>query len=227
MLSAISRTLYPLSGLFLNRPGRGPKKNTGSDLHGREKGKKEFFKIISVFPELMTIAQGYLFPHTLPKVNVWVTLANITGQDTLCLATASPNNPFSTCFVGLPLDKWPIPESVKHAFPALSPNLMNEWDAWVSFLPQATLEPQEIELLGSVKMDFCVKFNYTGKNQSKAWDVSPAHPIFKNASAWCNYTATNLSKSSNTPVFVTVGDILYLWGQSVACYSFSYKGRSM
>ncbi|KAM9585635.1 syncytin-2-like [Morphnus guianensis] len=60
-------------------------------------------------------------------------------------------------------------------------------------------------------MDFCVKFNYTGKNQSKAWDVSPIHPIFRNASAWCNHTASNLSKSVNTPLLLPLG-IFFICG---------------
>ncbi|KAL2310238.1 hypothetical protein Nmel_006486 [Mimus melanotis] len=34
------------------------------------------------------------WPVNQPKTNVWVTLANVTGQDTLFLATASPDNPF-------------------------------------------------------------------------------------------------------------------------------------
>uniref|UniRef100_A0A6G1RXE9 Uncharacterized LOC107050476 n=1 Tax=Hypotaenidia okinawae TaxID=2861861 RepID=A0A6G1RXE9_9GRUI len=156
---------------------------------------------------------GSFLPPPLPKTNVWITLANLTGQDTLCLATASPNNPFSTCLVGLPLDKWPIPTELQPFFPSrnVSQNVTDGWDMWTPHLPFATLEPQEIELLGSVKMGFCVKFNYSGKNQSRAWDVSPAHPVFKNASAWCNYTATNLSRSSNTPLLLPSG-IFFICG---------------
>lgn len=37
-----------------------------------------------------------------PKQNPWITLANITRQETLCLSEASPDNPFPTCLVGLP-----------------------------------------------------------------------------------------------------------------------------
>lgn len=37
-----------------------------------------------------------------PKHNLWVTLANITRQETLCLSVASPDNPFPTGLVGLP-----------------------------------------------------------------------------------------------------------------------------
>ena len=170
------------------------------------KGRPEtIFEIVLIFMVTVGIVQGYPFLPALPKVNVWVTLANVTRQDTWCLATASPNNPFSTCLVGLPLDEWPVPTNLKAIFPNGSQNLTENWDIWVPCLPQATLEPQETELLGSVKMGICVKLNYTGKNQSKAWHVSPAHPVFRNASVWCNYTATNLSKSSNAPLSLPSG----------------------
>ena len=151
--------------------------------------------------------EGGSYPPFLPKVNVWVTLANLTGQDTLCLAMATPDQPFSTCLVGLPLDEWPIPRDLQSLFPPknVSKNVTDNWDVWIPHLPLATLEPQEIELLGSVKMDFCIKFNYMGKNQSRAWDVSPTHPVFRNASIWCNYTANNLSKSSNAPLSLPAG----------------------
>lgn len=38
-----------------------------------------------------------------PRTNVWIPLANLTHHDTLCLSTATPSNPFSTCLVGVPL----------------------------------------------------------------------------------------------------------------------------
>ncbi|KAL2294526.1 hypothetical protein Nmel_008261, partial [Mimus melanotis] len=112
-----------------------------------------------------------------PKTNIWITLANLTGQDTLYLATASPENPFSTCLIGLPLDTWPHPPS---AHVLNFENHADVWDQWVPYLPRATLKPQDLELLGSVKMDFCVKFNYSGVNHSKAWDVSLSQCIFRN-----------------------------------------------
>lgn len=34
------------------------------------------------------------WPVNQPKINVWIILANLTGQDTLCLAMASPENCF-------------------------------------------------------------------------------------------------------------------------------------
>ena len=169
------------------------------------KGISFFQKMIVT--SLLGLARNSLLPPALPRINVWVTLANLTGQDTLCLATASPDNPFSTCLVGIPLDTWPVPNQAQLAYPPtnVSKNITDGWDGWVSYLPHASLEPQEIELLGSIRMDFCVKFNYTGKNQSKAWDVSPIHPIFKNNTYWCNYTSTNISRSSRVPLTLPPG----------------------
>lgn len=92
------------------------------------------------------------------------------------MATASPENPFTTCLVGLPLDTRPHPPS---AHVLNFENNADPWNQWVPYLPSAALEPQELELLGSVKMDLCVKFNYSGANQSKAWNVSLSQPIFK------------------------------------------------
>ncbi|KAL2310239.1 hypothetical protein Nmel_006487 [Mimus melanotis] len=85
------------------------------------------------------------------------------------------------------------------------------WDQWTPYLSLASLEPQKLELLGSVQMDFCVRFNSSGKNQSKVWDVSPHHPVYKNVSVWCNYTSRIISHSTNAPsllpsgVFLSVG----------------------
>lgn len=141
--------------------------------------------LTKAFLVLMLLSVTLAWPVNQPKTNVWITLANLTGQDTLCLAMASPENLFSTCLVGLALDEWPRP-SQAHILD--SENHADAWEQWVPFLPYAGLEPQEVELLGSVKMDLCVKFNYSGSNQSRAWDVSLNQPTFKNESAWCNCT---------------------------------------
>lgn len=95
-----------------------------------------------------------------PKQNVWVTLVNITHQEAICLSVATPENPFSTCLVGLPLDTWPDP------MPEFSlcnnpQSCVDNWDGVYAHLPQVMQEPQELELLGSVIMNACVMFNYT------------------------------------------------------------------
>jgi len=79
------------------------------------------------------------------------------------LSTVSPGNPFSTCLVGLSLDKWPNPNSD----PEIAFNtsvVADRWDAWILHLQQSNLEPQDPELLGSVKIDYCLYFNDSGKN---------------------------------------------------------------
>jgi len=86
------------------------------------------------------------------------------------------------------------------------------WDLWTVQLPLEQLEPQEIELLGSIRMDFCLFFNYTGRNHTHAWSVNTLNIIYHNASVWCNYTTSNISKSTNQPlalphgVFLICGD---------------------
>lgn len=62
--------------------------------------------LLSLVPAL------FAWPVYQLRANVWVTLANATGQDTLCLATASPDNPFSISLVSLPLDDWLKPKTV-------------------------------------------------------------------------------------------------------------------
>lgn len=63
--------------------------------------------LAKAFLVLVLFPVTFACPVNQPKTNVGITLANLTGQDTLCLATASPENPFSSCLVGLPLDTWP------------------------------------------------------------------------------------------------------------------------
>ncbi|RMC19404.1 hypothetical protein DUI87_04014 [Hirundo rustica rustica] len=73
--------------------------------------------------ETLLLADGWTVPQ--PKQNVWVTLANITNQETLCLSVASPDNLYSTCLVGLPMDVWPIAENTIRTMRGNS--LKNEW----------------------------------------------------------------------------------------------------
>lgn len=100
-----------------------------------------------------------------PKQNIFVMLANITKQDMMCLSIASPGNPFSTCLVGLPMDMLPIAEDAIHTLQKNSPkttkkyNPVDAWDYWTWKLPHALQELQELELLGSTKMDF-LKFYF-------------------------------------------------------------------
>ncbi|XP_074667529.1 uncharacterized protein LOC141917842 [Strix aluco] len=111
-------------------------------------------------------------------------------------ATASPENPFSTCLVEIPVDTWPNPLQ----FPNLcgSPeNCTKNWDGVYAHLLQVTQEPQELELLGSVMMDACVFFNYSyNKTARRGQNVNATGNVYHNATACCNYTALNASRSS-------------------------------
>ena len=152
-----------------------------------------------------------------PKQNVCITLAKAIKQDTLCLSLAHPDDPFSTCLAGLPADVWPITNNVT-GMKDNNPNGLwkhspvDAWDLWNQELPHASLEPQELEILGSVKMDFCVRFSYKPKWEMTERptnikerkiirkDVSPYHPAYKNQSQRCNYTSSITSWSSNHPL---------------------------
>lgn len=70
-----------------------------------------------------------VWPVDQPKKSVWITLANATKQHTLFLATASPENPFSTCLVTLPLDNWPIPKNTESVVQSSNP--VDAWDQWI------------------------------------------------------------------------------------------------
>ena len=52
---------------------------------------------------LSIIGSGHAWISVQPRTNVWVTLANKTGQDSICLAAANAGNPFMTCLVGTPI----------------------------------------------------------------------------------------------------------------------------
>lgn len=139
---------------------------------------------------------------TQPKENIWVTLANATGQNVLCLSVASSMNPFSTCLVGLPLDNWTLTVVPSSMAMVTLPHPVDTWDGWVVHQSMTFLEPQEIDLLGSVKMDMCLYFNYTGQNQSLVQNVNSPLAVYRNASLWRNYTSVNFSHSSKAPILL-------------------------
>lgn len=135
------------------------------------------------------------------------------------MSVATSDNPFSTCVVGLPTDVWPLN---KDAIPVLHPhkewihNPVDKWDYWALKLPHAPIEPQELEIMGSVKIDFFIRFHYIKKTLellptiidaqairkqlNTRRDVSPHHPVYKNEITWCNYTSPIFSWSSDSPL---------------------------
>lgn len=46
-------------------------------------------------------------------VVIWVTLANVSDLDTICLSNPTPEKTFSTCLVGVPVNAWPNPKEIK------------------------------------------------------------------------------------------------------------------
>ena len=137
---------------------------------------------------LMIVKATAIWIPSQPKQNVWVTLANKTRQDSICLVLTSPGNPFSTCLVGIPLDTWPCPSSVYICNGAEPKCNIDNWDNIVSSFPQAILEPQELEILGSIQADACLYFNWSsvyrsqGYNQFLPMQVYPSLSPYRNTS---------------------------------------------
>lgn len=55
-------------------------------------------------------------------------------------------------------------------------------------------------LLGSIKMDSCLYFNYTGKNQPIAQNINSSLSIYRNSTACCNCASPNIFHSTNVPL---------------------------
>ncbi|XP_040399156.1 uncharacterized protein LOC121062920 [Cygnus olor] len=158
-----SRTSQARSWTAASTPGHHLKDRSRTKM-GTSKGGKAMVGL------LLTIAAviGYCQPwvSTQPRRNIWVTLTNMTGQEAMCLSLASANNPFTTCLVGNPADN----------------------KDWTVYLPQAPLEPQELDILGSVTATACGRFNCSGKNQIMKQMVNATLAPYCNASLWCSYT---------------------------------------
>lgn len=63
------------------------------------------------------------------------------------------------CLVGVPLDNWPCPLQAFNCKTVNPVHNVDFWDIFYAHLPQVTIEPQELELLGSLQMDACVMFS--------------------------------------------------------------------
>ncbi|XP_052523188.1 uncharacterized protein LOC128072973 [Tympanuchus pallidicinctus] len=169
----------------------------------------------TVLTSLLVTSARTLWMPPQPKQNVWVTIANQTGQEVLCLAMSSPSNPFSTCLLGIPLESLPCPPSALPCNSTHPRSYADGWDSFLPYFPPADLEPQERELLGSIRADWCIFLNW-----NSIATASPAnHPVVvnsslsahRNASAWCHYTSPNISRWSNSPIQLPPG-IFLIWG---------------
>lgn len=60
--------------------------------------------------------------------NMWITWANQTGQESICLSLATPSDPFCTCLIGVPLASMeefgPWTKTMMHK------NLNEAWSSW-------------------------------------------------------------------------------------------------
>lgn len=83
----------------------------------------------------------------------------------------------------------PLPDIKKLSAPNPFQIPVKMWDWWVPHLPKTTSEPQELDILGSVKMKFCAMFNHTARNWALVKNVSPHHATYKNHTFWCNNTS--------------------------------------
>ncbi|XP_050842369.1 syncytin-2-like [Serinus canaria] len=145
------------------------------------------------------------------KTNIWVTMENLTNQDSICLSLSTPGNPFSTCLVGLPTDFWPCPSSTPTCNSSDLNTTVDGWDQWAPYLPKANQKPQELDLLGSVKMDVCVYFNHSSRTQTgvnHTTVVNSSLPMYRNGFFWCKYESTNTSISSNNLIQLPQGYFL-------------------
>ncbi|OPJ86976.1 hypothetical protein AV530_012790 [Patagioenas fasciata monilis] len=136
------------------------------------------------------------------KTNMWITLANMTNQDSICLAMACPENPFHAYLVGIPLDDY---SSITQLFQnsgrckGIATNCNNTNMAlWSNCLPEIDIEPQELELLTSVPMDACIQLvcekcqdNMLKHEWTKLQNVNATLDDYRNETRWCNASQKN------------------------------------
>ncbi|XP_059712044.1 uncharacterized protein LOC132332100 [Haemorhous mexicanus] len=66
--------------------------------------------------------------NTDQRTNMWVTWANQTGQESICLSLATPSDPFCTCLIGVPLDS--MEEFGPWTKATVHKNLNDAWLRW-------------------------------------------------------------------------------------------------
>lgn len=79
------------------------------------------------------------------------------------------------------MDEWPVTVDALHRRQGSSPDNTHKkpspvdtWDTWTEGLEHAPEEPQELDLLGASKMNYCVKFYY--KPRWGEWDSRMVRP---------------------------------------------------
>lgn len=117
-----------------------------------------------------------------PSANIWVTLAKAMGSDQMCMSTDAVHNPLSSSLVGVPaqvadyprplVELWEATHQLQAKFfqyewtdkliriPLPIRNPLALWGKWVMDLAPMDREPEEFQLLGSLKAPFCVHFGF-------------------------------------------------------------------
>lgn len=170
-----------------------------------------------------------------PRGNVWFILAKALNQSALCLSMASPQAPFHRCLVGIPVDDPQVIVTKAHGRkPQVSCNTsmvscMDNFNTWDNRLPLAPSEQQKLEILGLIKANVCIYFNYRqlGKKYNSdpyykmTQDVSPSQLLYHSSSFPCNQTVISngsvyYAPSDSLPcklprgIFLVCGDVLGL-----------------
>ncbi|OPJ66367.1 envelope glycoprotein gp95-like [Patagioenas fasciata monilis] len=154
-----------------------------------------------IFLTMIDAAAAFWMP-TQTKTNMWITLANMTDQDSICLAMSSLENPFHTRLVGILLDDY---SSITQLFQnsgwckGIATNCNNANMAlWIICLPEADIEPQELELLASMPMDACIQLvcekcqnNIQEHKWIKLQNVNATLGDYRNETQWCNASQKN------------------------------------
>lgn len=81
-----------------------------------------------------------------PRENIWVTLANITKQTSLCLSLGGVTNPFRTCLVGVPT--WQAGEFKGWVNKSVTDN-SRQCEIIHALNVSLTSPPEELDLFGS------------------------------------------------------------------------------
>lgn len=151
-----------------------------------------------------------------PRTNVWVTLARSLNTTSFCASLASPQSPFSTCLVGVPvndsnLDEWMGKYLVKKEMCGKNKTVvdcLSRYDSWAD-RQLIGPEPQELEILGSLTAQACFFINVS--QDSRGWEANrvstkitvptPISPKegWTNSSIWClNVIRTLTQPASGT-----------------------------
>ncbi|XP_059322528.1 uncharacterized protein LOC132069998 [Ammospiza nelsoni] len=164
----------------------------------------------------IAFSNGVDLPIVQPKQNVWKALAQAANLDSIYLIHSRPGRPFSTCMVGLPVDKWLVPKHTPVKVSQVIMDPVSEWCSWTKLLPVASSEPQELEIFGSTTMELCMRFEISDvtKAKNKTIDVIPNHAFHKNALAWCKYAKTTTKASLQVPAQLPQG-IFFICGDRI------------